>query len=67
MKLEPIIVFGAMYDNFYINIIDRVFLLLKGHLLGVTRGVLYSRNVASFYYCDKIIFLETTRGFTLLL
>ena len=23
-------------------------------MLGVTRGVLYSRNVASFYYCDKI-------------
>ena len=30
--------------------VDRVILLLKAHLLGVTRGVLYSRNVASFIF-----------------
>ena len=30
-------------------------------------GLLYSRNVASFYYCDKINLLETTTGFTILL
>ena len=35
--------------------------------LGVTRGVLYSRSVARFYYCDKINLLETTTGFTVLL
>ena len=58
-----------MYDNFYIYTsitIDRVFLLLKAHLLGVTRGDLYSRNVASFYYCGKIYLLETTTAFTIL-
>ena len=32
--------------------IDRVFLLLKAHLLGVT-VVLYSRNVASLYYLPQ--------------
>ena len=30
--------------------VDRVILLLKAHLLGVTRGVLYPRNVASFIF-----------------
>ena len=46
--------------------IDRVFLLLKAHLLGMTRGDLYSRNVTFFYYCVKINFLESTMGFTIL-
>ena len=51
------IIYLAMYDNFYINSsIDRAFLSLKAYLLGVTRGVLYSRNFDSFYNCDDTIF-----------
>ena len=46
--------------------VDRVILLLKAHLLGVTRGVLYSRNVASFIFVDVINLLEITTGFTIL-
>ena len=44
--------------------VDRVILLLKAHLLGVTREVLYSRNVASFIFVTNL--LEITTGFTIL-
>ena len=60
--------FIAMFDKFYINdYIDSVFLLIKSHLLGDTREVMHTRNLAIFHYCDKICFLETTTGSIILL
>ena len=56
-----------MYKNFTLISVDRVFLLLKAHFLGMTWGVLYSRNVASFIFVDVINPLEITTGFTILI
>ena len=66
MNPHPLFFFYRCTVTFTLISIDRVFLLLKAHLLGVTRGVLYFRNIASFYYCDKINLLETTMGSTIL-
>ena len=44
-EFSPIIIIIIFYQctiTFALISVDRVFLLLKAHLLGVTRGVLYS-------------------------
>ena len=56
-EFSPIIIIIIIYIffqqctiTFTLISVDRVILLLKAHLLGVTREVLYSRNVASFIF-----------------
>ena len=67
-EFSPIIIFFKQCTiTFTLISVDRVILLLKAHLLGVNRGVLYSRNVASFIFVDVINLLEITTGFTILL
>ena len=66
-EFSPFIFLEIYEITFTSIIIDRVFLLLKVHLLGMTREALFCRNVASFYYSGKINFLNTITGFTILI